>query len=76
MRSALLILTVVVAIGAVLTISAITGRCPPLPGRLPGDLRLESTSGTFFFPFTTCLLVSVVLTCILNVLLRWWRWGR
>ncbi len=72
MRSALLILTVV-AIGAVLTISAITGRWPPLPGRLPGDLRIESTSGTFFFPFTTCLLVSLVLTCVLNVLLRWWR---
>ncbi len=75
MRSALLILTVV-AIGAVLAVSAITGRWPPLPGRLPGDIRIEGTSGTFFFPITTCLLFSLVLTLLLNVLLRWWRWGR
>ena len=34
-------------------------------GRLPGDIRIESESGGFFFPIVTCLVISVVLSLLL-----------
>jgi hypothetical protein len=42
-------------------------------GRLPGDLRMEGERTRVFVPITSMILVSVVLTLILNVVLRWWR---
>ena len=35
-------------------------------GRLPGDLRVKHARGTFYFPFT-----SVILTSLLLSLLAW-----
>ena len=40
-------------------------------GRLPGDIRIEGQNGSFFFPLTSSILVSVILTIVLNVILRW-----
>ena len=37
-------------------------------GRLPGDIRIEGENGSFYFPVTTSILVSVVLTIILNLI--------
>jgi hypothetical protein len=37
-------------------------------GRLPGDIRIEGENGSFYFPVTTSILVSVVLTVVLNVI--------
>jgi hypothetical protein len=34
-------------------------------GRLPGDIRVETESGGFYFPIVTCLVISVVLSLIL-----------
>ncbi|HEY6825216.1 MAG TPA: DUF2905 domain-containing protein [Gemmatimonadaceae bacterium] len=34
-------------------------------GRLPGDIRVETTNGGFFFPIVTCLVISVVLSLLL-----------
>jgi len=34
-------------------------------GRLPGDIRVETTHGGFFFPIVTCLVISVVLSLLL-----------
>ena len=39
-------------------------------GRLPGDIRIEGENGSFYFPITTSILVSVVLTIVLNVIVR------
>lgn len=39
-------------------------------GRLPGDIRIEGSNGSFYFPVTSSILVSVVLTILLNVLVR------
>jgi len=36
-------------------------------GRLPGDIRIEGENGSFYFPVTTSILVSVVLTIIFNL---------
>lgn len=40
------------------------------PGHLPGDLHWSGKNGSFSFPLTTCILISIVLTLILNVVLR------
>ena len=34
-------------------------------GRLPGDIRVERDGFTFYFPLTTGLIVSIVLSLIL-----------
>jgi hypothetical protein len=34
-------------------------------GRLPGDIRIESEGGGFYFPIVTCLIISVVLSLVL-----------
>jgi hypothetical protein len=39
-------------------------------GRLPGDIRIEGQNGSFYFPLATCILISVVLTVLLNLLGR------
>jgi len=39
-------------------------------GRLPGDIRIETESGGFYFPIVTCLIVSVVLSLVLWFLRR------
>ena len=39
-------------------------------GRLPGDISTRGGSVSFFFPVVTCLLISAVLTIVLNIILR------
>lgn len=39
-------------------------------GRLPGDLRFESGNTRIYFPVTTMILVSIILTILLNLLRR------
>lgn len=33
-------------------------------GRLPGDIRIQSENSSFYFPLTTCLLLSAILSLI------------
>jgi hypothetical protein len=37
-------------------------------GRLPGDIRVEKENSRFYFPITTMILFSVLLTVIVNLL--------
>jgi hypothetical protein len=39
-------------------------------GRLPGDIRIETENGKFFFPITSMLLISLVLTILINLFRR------
>jgi Protein of unknown function (DUF2905) len=39
-------------------------------GRLPGDIRIETESGGFYFPLMTCLIISVVLSVVLWLIRR------
>ena len=39
-------------------------------GRLPGDIAIEGERGGFYFPIVTMIVVSVVLTLVLNIFLR------
>lgn len=42
-------------------------------GRLPGDIHVAGERTSFHFPLVTCLIVSVVLTVLLNLVMRFWR---
>jgi Protein of unknown function (DUF2905) len=39
-------------------------------GRLPGDIAITGKNGGFYFPITTMILVSVVLTVLWNLFFR------
>jgi hypothetical protein len=54
------------AVGVVLILA---GRVPFL-GRLPGDIVIQRDSWTLYFPLATMLLLSLVLTLVLNLLAR------
>ena len=35
-------------------------------GHLPGDIRIKRGNFTFYFPLTTCILLSILLTLIVH----------
>jgi len=39
-------------------------------GRLPGDIVYRGKNGTFYFPLTTCILLSVVLSAVFYLINR------
>ena len=45
----------------------------PFFGRLPGDIAVERERFSFFFPLVSMLIVSLVLTVVVNIVLRFFR---
>jgi len=39
-------------------------------GRLPGDIRVERENFRFYFPITTMILLSILITLLLQILKR------
>ncbi|HEX6913757.1 MAG TPA: DUF2905 domain-containing protein [Chitinophagaceae bacterium] len=39
-------------------------------GRLPGDIRIEKENFRFYFPITTMILASLLITLIVNIIRR------
>jgi hypothetical protein len=39
-------------------------------GHLPGDIRIQTDNFTCIFPLTSMIIVSVLLTILLNVIIR------
>ena len=39
-------------------------------GRLPGDIRIEREGFSFYFPLASSILISIVLTILLNIIIR------
>jgi hypothetical protein len=66
-RTLILIGFLLVAFGAIVLL---LGRVPGL-GRLPGDIVVERGRFRLYAPIATSLLVSVLLTLVLNLLLHW-----
>ncbi len=50
----------------------LVGRLPGL-GRLPGDIVIERDNWTLYMPLGTMILLSVLLTVLLNLVARLWR---
>jgi hypothetical protein len=57
-------------VGGMIFLSAKLGL--PL-GHLLGDVRIERDGFSFYFPLTSSILVSVVLTIVLNLISRFWK---
>lgn len=69
----LLIATGLLLIALGLLAWALQGRLGWL-GRLPGDIRLERENFRFYFPITTMILLSLLLSALLR--LGQWLWPR
>ena len=57
---------IIIVIGLVLVFS----HHIPFLGKLPGDIVVKKDNFSFYFPLVTFLLISIVLTIIINVVLR------
>jgi Protein of unknown function (DUF2905) len=62
----LVIFAVIIALAGVLLI--VLGNLP-LFGKLPGDIVIRRGGSTFFFPIVTSIIVSIVLTILINLVL-------
>jgi hypothetical protein len=56
----------VIVLGIVLLLG---GKIPYL-GKLPGDIHIKGETFSFHFPVVTCIVLSIVLTVILNLIFR------
>ena len=66
-RTLMIIGAVIFIVGVAVWLVSKTGI--PL-GRLPGDVSWEGKNVKFYAPFATMLIVSVILTIILNIISR------
>jgi Protein of unknown function (DUF2905) len=68
---------ILIAVGASILVLGVVLRYFPGAfswfGNLPGDIRREGENTTVFIPITSMLVVSVVVTVLLNVLARLFR---
>jgi hypothetical protein len=67
------VLVVVIGVAVVLLGILITSGALSWFGRLPGDLRHDGANTRVFVPITSTILVSVVLTIVVNVAARFLR---
>lgn len=65
-KTLVLVGAVIAALGLILMAA---GRIPYL-GELPGDVRWTGDNWSVYVPLTTCIILSVVLTLLLNLLVR------
>jgi hypothetical protein len=65
---------VLVLVGLVLLVLGglvwVFGRAGLPLGRLPGDIQIERGGFSCFFPLATSIVVSLLLTLVLNVIIR------
>jgi len=57
---------ILIAVGVVLSF---VGKAPWL-GQLPGDIYIQRERYSFYFPLTTCVLISVIISLVLYFLRR------
>ncbi|MBZ5578413.1 MAG: DUF2905 domain-containing protein [Acidobacteriia bacterium] len=66
-RALIVLGLVLVAMGLLVTFA---GRLPFRIGRLPGDIAIHGKNSSFYFPLTTCILLSVVFSLVLWIFRR------
>lgn len=62
----MLVGVILLALGALLTF---IGKIPGI-GRLPGDIVVKRGNFTFFFPVTTCIILSIILSLLFALFSR------
>ena len=66
-RMLIVVGVVLVVAGLVVTLA---GRLPIPFGRLPGDIRIQGKNSSFYFPLTTCIILSVIASLVMWLLRR------
>jgi hypothetical protein len=69
-RTFVLLGVVLVVVGAVMWLVGAAGGKIPFLGRLPGDIHIQRGNWSFYFPLTTSILLSLLLTLILALISR------
>jgi hypothetical protein len=59
---------IIVGVGALLWVA---GRLNIPLGKLPGDFQFQTKNVSCVFPLATSLILSILLTLLLNIILRW-----
>ena len=63
-----------ITVGLLLVVAGLVvtygGRLPIRLGRLPGDIAIHGKNSSFYFPVTTCIVLSVVLSLVMWILRR------
>lgn len=59
-----------IVIGLVVVLA---GRTDIPLGRLPGDINYRGKNTAFFFPITTCIVLSIVLSLVMWIVNRFFR---
>jgi len=65
-----LLIRIGLLVAAIGVVFVVTNRLGLPLGRLPGDISIERPGFSFYFPITTSILVSVVVSAILYLLGR------
>jgi hypothetical protein len=60
-KSIIFIGIILIAIGLLVTIA---GKVPGA-GKLPGDILIKKVNFSFYFPLTTCILLSIIISAIM-----------
>ncbi|MDE2222956.1 MAG: DUF2905 domain-containing protein [Candidatus Omnitrophica bacterium] len=63
-KSIIVIGVVLIVAGALITVA---GKIPGV-GRLPGDILIKKENFSFYFPLTTCILLSIVISLVMYFL--------
>jgi uncharacterized protein HemY len=67
---------ILIIFGAILIflglIFSFIGKIPYL-GKLPGDIYIKKENFTFYFPITTCILISIILSVIFYLIFRFFK---
>jgi hypothetical protein len=67
------ILLIVGGIIVVLGLLLVFSEHIPFLGKLPGDLFIKKDGFSFYFPIVTLLILSILITIIVNVILHFWN---
>ena len=63
-----------IVVGVMLVVAGVLmtygGRLPFRLGRLPGDIVIHGKNSSFYFPVTTCILLSVLLSLVMSIVRR------
>ncbi|HBM16876.1 MAG TPA: DUF2905 domain-containing protein [Lentisphaeria bacterium] len=45
----------------------------PFIGRLPGDIRITGENSSFYFPITSCIIISIILSLLLSFIGKFFK---
>jgi hypothetical protein len=63
-----LLIALGIALVAVGLLVSFAGRLPVKLGHLPGDIYIHGRNSSFYFPVTTCILLSALISLVLWIL--------